>query len=189
MSWTYTKLGLAGWLHEGWSYQYAHYDPEFETNTWGDYPNIRTFWTRQLGWGEHVFFIASLRNLNASDSWSYSVIGYFTLQGPPVEVSFPVNEAVAKRFRNNAHIRRGKGRRPFIIFSGMRENSRLLERAVPISYGKSPNELAKRVFSNLNPENPRWWQGIVQPQGVEELFEAIRDANQQGRQLACECLF
>ncbi len=188
-SWTYARLGLARWLPEDWSFQYAHYDPEFETYTWGDYPNIRTFWTRQLDPGEHVFFIASLRSVNASGSWSYSVVGYFTLDGSPVEVSFPVTEAVAERFHNNAHIRRGKGRKPFIIFSGRSDNSRLLEKAVPISYGKLPNELAKRVFSKLNPESPRWWQGTVQPQAVEELFEAIRDANQRGRrQLACECL-
>ena len=183
-SWTYRELGLEEWVPQSW--EYAHYDPEFRTYTWGDYPIIRTHWARQLNRGDYYFFIASLkfngttqpRNSTVDPDWAYYVIGYFVIKEPPISISYPISDPMRRKFGNNAHIRRGTpGRRnAFLLFGGTNKTC-LFEHALRFSRGKTPNEVAQEALPSVNPMNPRWWQGIIETRGVDFLLREIRRIN------------
>ncbi len=172
---TYKELGFDKWLPSDWSLKYAHYDPEFTTYTWGDRTGIRTYWARQLIPGDFVFFISSLQHkFGIRPLWSYCIIGYFHLSHLPMKITYPIPPRIARRFPNNAHFtRRGRNGESFILFQGNKKNSRLLNRAVVFSQGSKPNNLALKIVPKPHPENPRWWQCVVNRRGVRTLLDAI----------------
>ena len=172
---TYNELGFTKWLPSEWPYKYAHYDPEFTTYTWGDRTGIRTYWARKLDPEDFVFFLSSLQHgYGIRPSWSYCIIGYFQLAALPMKVSYPIPSRLARRYPNNAHFRRrGQKGDSFILFQGRRKNSRLLDRAIILSRGSQPNHLALKLIPKPHPENPRWWQCVINPRGVKILLEEI----------------
>lgn len=186
-SWTYEHLGLREILTDAWSWgNYAHYDPEFLSFTWGDYENIRTLRARQLRPKDFYFFMSSLkykpdgaeRLPDIDPDWAYYLIGFFEVAETPITVHHPIPEHIRERFPNNAHIRRDPAHhgRPFLIFTGTKtgeKKSRLLPKAVALSRQRIPNELSIAALPWLNPSNPRWWQaGIVPDEGVRLLLKA-----------------
>lgn len=183
-SWTYRELGLEEWVPDTW--EYAHFDPEFRTYTWGDYPIIRTHWARQLDKGDYYFFLESLKfngkksseNSDIDPDWAYYVVGYFVVKDQPQTVSYPITKRILKEFGNNAHIRRqSPGRRhDFLLFTGTNKSC-ILEHALRFSSGITPAAIARRVLTSITPRNPRWWQGIIEPPGVETLLREIKRLN------------
>jgi hypothetical protein len=186
-------------LPGNWRWKYAHYDPEFETFSWGDYPNKRTYYARQLQPGDYYFFISSLRHISTDGKresdidplWAYFITGFFLVARPPEELSYPISLADRSRFKNNAHVRRSESADlgPFLIFTGTQEKSRLLKRAIPISNKKVPNSLAKNAMPWLieanNPDwQGRWWEGLLPEEGARVLFHAILRYPQNRRGVA-----
>ncbi len=192
-SWTYGALGLGEILPTNWKWgNYAHYDPEFLTFTWGDYENKRTYQARQLKARDFYFFISSLqyhlmsgveRAPDIDPDWGYYIIGFFKAAQLPVWIHYPIPKQTLARFPNNAHVRRREGSwDPFLVFTGTAQGeagSRLLGRAVPLSNGVLPNRLAKEAMGDwLRPSpsgswNKRWWEeGVVSEAGVKLLLEA-----------------
>ncbi len=192
-TWTYADLDLQETLPKNWKWgKYAHYDPEFESFTWGDYKNKRTYQARQLQERAFYLFISSLKYFpirgvegahDINPDWAYYLIGFFEVAELPTWVSYPLSTHFRDRFLNNAHIRRRDNgtHRPFLIFTGTRRGktrSRLLERAVALSNGVIPNSLARAAMSWLKPSstgrwNKRWWEeGIAPQQGVRRVLEA-----------------
>lgn len=192
-SWTYEKLQLQDVVPNDW--KFAHNDPEFETFTWGDYINKRTYPTRQLTSGDYVFFIATLQRAWSQSKpnwvdpeWGYSIVSYFALESPvPIarDLVYPLPKQIIERFPNNAHILRdyeklkehyGKNinDKPFCIFKG-NDESQLLKFAVPISSKNAPNELAEATIQNLNSAAPRWWaNAILNQEDVVKVLAEIR---------------
>jgi len=173
----------------------VHYDPEFKTFSWGDYPNKRTYYARQLQPGDCYFFISSLkyhpgsvkRESDISSGWAYYITGLFVAAQLPEEVSYPISQRNRSRFGNNAHIRRLETADlgPFLVFTGDQKGSRLLKRAIPISNKKVPNSIANDAMPWLNEANNpewqgRWWEGLVPPEGTQVLLDAILRHPQNG---------
>lgn len=125
---TYRKLGLAKWVTD--PDEYAHYDPEFETMTFGDYENKpRTANARKLETGDFLFFFASLSPNNDAGikkDIGFYLIGYFEMLR-----IIPYEEALVSRLtKNNAHVKRIDDH-GFSVWKGTNRSS-VLHRAVPI---------------------------------------------------------
>ncbi|MFW9889691.1 MAG: hypothetical protein ACFFER_15995 [Candidatus Thorarchaeota archaeon] len=123
---TYEELGLRKWVTN--PKEYAHYDPEFETMTYGDYAyKTRVANARKLKHGDFLFFFASLSNQTEKKirrPTGFFFIGFFEIDRilpPEIAVSSPL-------YRKNAHVIR-KGDSGFSIWKGTRRSA-LLEKAV-----------------------------------------------------------
>lgn len=162
---TYRHLGLAEFVPSRYADSKVHYDPEFETFTYGDYSNIRTHFLRQLKIGDYLFFLASLQYHSTPDKkrknwicpeWAFYIIGYFEIEDVYHDFEL-VNPEKLSKVKNNAHVRRRYDTN-FMVWKGS-QRSKLLDIAVPVSNKQFPTSEAKRIF-NLR-EGPRWWQRSV----------------------------
>lgn len=125
---TYRELGLADWVQD--PDDYAHYDPEFKTMTFGDYKGrLRTANVFKLESGDFLFFFASLSNgidRRRRQTTGLFLIGYFE-----IEMIFGEEQAKTNAsLQNNAHLRRSEDR-GYTIWKGT-ARSQLLECAVPM---------------------------------------------------------
>ena len=121
-----------------------HYDPEFETYTYGEVGKKKRQSLRKLSNGDLLVFYSSLKPSNGLGSIRLYIIGYFTVESVhDLEELTPEERArVLEKYSNNAHIKREKlspesktpGRDSYpIIVSGDPDRSELLERAVPLT--------------------------------------------------------
>lgn len=198
-SWTYAELGLEDVLPKPWRFgEYAHYDPEFPDFTYGE-PDTRKHGLRlriprQLHKNDFLFFISSLtyrhredveRHPDIVNGWAYYFIGFFELEEDPIRVPSPFPQDVVRRFSNNAHIRRKETDDPLLLFRGTsvgKKRSRLLQRAIALSNGTTPNDLATHAMPWLKPRRNmgptgwryRWWSGdFVGDNGVTLLLSGL----------------
>jgi hypothetical protein len=112
----------------------AHYDPEFETFTYGDPGRNKRAQLLRLGQGDLLIFYAGLRPVGFQSKSRLYIIGYFTLESveslQPTDC-WPPQDAL--RFIGNAHLRRNQLNPGLAIVCGDSRNSRLLRQAVVIS--------------------------------------------------------
>lgn len=178
---TYRDLGLAMYVPSEYADSKVHYDPEFETFTYGDYSNIRTHALRQLTKGDILFFITSLQYHRTSDKerkpwihpdWAYYIIGYFEIE--EIYHDFELEDPQKlSAVQNNAHVRRVNDKN-FIVWQG-NQKSKLLRVAVPISNKQLPTSDAKRIF---NAAGPRWWQAsLISGERLQQLWDLIPQFN------------
>lgn len=112
----------------------AHYDPEFETYTYGDPTRNKRAQLLRLDPGDLLIFYAGLRPV---ESWTASrlyIIGYFTVASV-VSIS-AMNSWPPPNFSHllgNAHFRRNQPDDGLVVVCGHARTSRLLDRAVAIS--------------------------------------------------------
>jgi len=122
----YRDLGLAEWVPD--PDDFAHYDPEFETMTFGDYeyrPRVAN--AKKLQSGDFLFFFASLSTME--DRRRRGTTGFFLIGYFEIDRIIPYNEAKDSPLtKNNAHIRRTRDSE-FSIWKGT-SRSALLEFAV-----------------------------------------------------------
>jgi hypothetical protein len=125
---TYRDLGLVDWVPD--PDDYAHYDPEFETMTFGDYKGqLRTANIEKLKPRDFLFFFASLSN--RADRRRRRTTGLFLIGYFEIGQIFSDDAArMLSSLQNNAHLRRSKDT-DFTVWKGT-SKSKLLERAVPI---------------------------------------------------------
>jgi len=109
-----------------------HFDPEFETFTYGD-PSIKRTYLLKLEPGDLLVFYAGLRPWDYDGDDGLYIIGYFTvrkiidLRG----LSEDEREYIRKRYPNNAHVKRQPD--DAVIVIGDPTKSRRLGKAVRIS--------------------------------------------------------
>ncbi|MDP6452011.1 MAG: hypothetical protein QF898_01770 [SAR202 cluster bacterium] len=140
----------------------AHNDPEFETFTYGDNCETtpRGASLKQLEQGDLLFFIARMEEWNAegpTKRYGFYLAGYLEISDPAEglrDVQMEPTEILLKRFRNNAHVRRGVANPEnwdrFWAFFGS-DNSRRFAQAVPVT-----RDLCEKAFRTADGSPWRW---------------------------------
>lgn len=93
--------------------EFTHYDPEFETYTYGDYPNIspRAANLSKLSLDDFIFFFARLvlwKNGKFTKDASFYLIGFFEIENIYKNIDKRPPDNVLKKIKNNAHVLRGE---------------------------------------------------------------------------------
>ena len=91
----------------------AHYDPEFETYTYGDYPNFspRAANLSKLSKGDLIFFFARLvlwKNGKFTKDANFYLIGFIEIENIYRNITKRPSERILEKIKNNAHIIRGE---------------------------------------------------------------------------------
>lgn len=140
--------------------QPAHYDPEFETFTYGDHVNKpRAAKLKMAETGDLLFFISRLklwRGGRFTERAGHYVIGFIEIESvlkgiPYIERLERLPSNIAE-FTKNAHVRRclcGADERTAWVFKGS-SRSRLFDVAVPFTL-----ELASKIFENVKLKSSR----------------------------------
>jgi hypothetical protein len=165
--------------------QSIHFDPEFETFTYGD-PTRPKASLRQLSEGSLLVFYAGLKGWNFDCPPSLHIIGYFEVARAGLAASFSRAELTGI-FQNNFHVMHGnvfEDQRDRLVLVKGNANSRLLKKAVKISSvetdrnGRSLHRLApemQAVFggfegkTSIQRSPPRW----VAPEFVQRAAQFI----------------
>lgn len=152
--------------------QSIHFDPEFETFTYGD-PTPPKARLRQLAEGSLLVFYAGLKGWNFECSPALYIIGFFEVARAGQAASFSAAE-LARLFKNNFHVRHREvfdDQKDRLVLVKGSANSRLLKKAVKISSvgtdksGRSLHRLAPEMqamfggFSgntSIQRSPPRW---------------------------------
>lgn len=125
---------LAQFAPPGYRAGPAHYDPEFETFTYGDPTTNKRRQLLRLAHNDIVVFYAGLRAPDECLGSRLYVIGYFTVQDVhDVKTLEPWPPPALKHLSANAHFRRSNPDVGLVVVEGCQENSRLLESAVALS--------------------------------------------------------
>jgi len=126
----------------------AHYDPEFETFTYGDPTRNKRAQLLRLDDGDMIVFYAGLRSIGSRESGRLYIIGYFTVKA--VESIEPTNSWPPKdapHLLGNAHLRRNRPDQGLVVLCGHTRTSKLLDRAIVISdeTQRATPEIEKRI--------------------------------------------
>ena len=115
----------------------AHYDPEFDTFTYGDPTRNKRGQLLRLAEGDMLVFYAGLRPPEESHGSKLYIIGYLTIvQAHAIKTLSPWPPPEYKYLWGNAHFRRDRGDEDLVVVQGRPAASRLLVRAVPLSDGQ-----------------------------------------------------
>jgi hypothetical protein len=165
--------------------QSVHFDPEFETFTYGD-PTRPKATLRQLSEGSLLVFYAGLKGWNFDCPPALYIIGCFEVARAGLATSFSQAE-LAGMFQNNFHVRHGnvfEDQKDRLVLVKGNANSRLLKKAVKISSvgtdrnGRSLHRLApemQAVFggfagnTSIQRSPPRW----VAPEFIQRAAQFI----------------
>lgn len=112
----------------------AHYDPEFETFTYGDPSRNKRGQLLRLDKWDYLVFYAGLTPYDFSGSDRLYIIGYFTVKRVyDIQKSeeWPPNQFM--HLANNAHLRRNTHDSGLVIVEGQHDCSYLFQKAVPFS--------------------------------------------------------
>jgi hypothetical protein len=112
----------------------AHWDPEFETFTYGDPGKNKRQQLLQLKNGDMLVFHAGLRPPEEREGSKLYFIGYFVIKNVyEVKALEPWPPPTLKHLWANAHFRRKNGDAGLVVAEGVPETSRLLKLAIPLS--------------------------------------------------------
>jgi hypothetical protein len=136
---------------ENISDQSIHFDPEFETFTYGDPTRPKTS-LRQLSQGSLLVFYAGLKGWDFDCPPSLHIIGYFEIERAGLATSFSRAE-LTRIFQNNFHVMHSdvfEDQKNHLVLVKGNANSRFLKKAVKISsVGTDKNG---RPLHRLSPE-------------------------------------
>ena len=165
--------------------QSVHFDPEFETFTYGD-PTRPKASLRQLSEGSLLVFYAGLKGWNFDCPPALYIIGCFEVARAGLATSFSQAE-LAGMFQNNFHVMHGdvfEDQKDRLVLVKGNANSRLLKNAVKIRSvktdrnGRSLHRLApemQAVFggfagnTSIQRSPPRW----VAPEFIQRAAQFI----------------
>jgi hypothetical protein len=166
--------------------QSIHFDPEFETFTYGD-PTTPKVSLQQLQPGSLLVFYAGLEGWDFSRPPAIYIIGYFEVMCAGLATSFTYKE-LQHLFRSNFHVRHTEvfddQRDRLVLVKGNR-NSRLLTKAVRISVlgqdrrGRPLHKLSPEMqerfgdfagHASIQRSPPRW----VAPELTERAAQFVR---------------
>lgn len=112
----------------------AHFDPEFQTFTYGDPTRNKRQQLLRLAHGDLLVFYAGLRPQEQRHGSRLYFIGYFTIdKAYDVAETVPWPPPSLKHLWKNAHFRRKTCDRGLVVVQGLPDGSRLLRVAVPLS--------------------------------------------------------
>jgi len=155
----------------------AHYDPEFESFTYGDNCDTspRAASLRRIDPGDFLFFLARLVRWDERgpiQEHGFYLLGYLHVEDILREVTARPSDEVLGRFLANAHVRRGLCDPGlwdrFWVFKGS-ARSRRFHRAVPVT-----RELASRIFSSADGSPWRWDSGRTDLQVIGSYTRSCR---------------
>jgi len=142
---------LSKYLPERIKNRKLHFDPEFETYTYGD-QTVKRNYLLKLEKGDFLVFYAGLTpyKTNAHEEGLY-IIGYFQVD---TIVDFNCMNTSQKRalcelYKNNAHIK-FNGLEDLVIIKGHKETSKLLDKSILIS--KKKLNIIRRKYYVVSPE-------------------------------------
>lgn len=139
----------------------THYDPEFETLTYGDNceTTARAVSLKKVEPGDFLFFIARLNHWNdngPTDTFGFYLVGYLEIDSILKDVKSRPSKDVMDRYQANAHVIRGLSDPTlwdrFWVFAGT-QNSKRFQKAVPVT-----REFADEVFTRAD-GSPWEWEG------------------------------
>ena len=137
----------------------THFDPEFETFTYGDNceTSPRAASLKRMEPGDFIFFLARLTRQEDNKSkkeHGFYLVGFLEIQDILKDVTQRPTDAEMKRYGANAHILRGLSDDSlwdrFWVFGGS-PNSKRFQKAVPVT-----RELALQVFSSADGSPWKW---------------------------------
>jgi len=112
----------------------AHFDPEFETFTYGDPTKYKRGQLLRLRRGDLLVFYAGLRPPRQNNGSVLYLIGFFTVDCIcNVSHKEPWPPPDLRHLWANAHFRRNTPDEGLVVVQGARDGSRLLERAVQLT--------------------------------------------------------
>ncbi|KXA98624.1 hypothetical protein AKJ39_01360 [candidate division MSBL1 archaeon SCGC-AAA259J03] len=120
-----------------------HYDPEFETYTYGDPGRPKRNQLSKLEGRDLLIFYSGLEPQDFSDRDRLYVIGYFTISNVYDfrDLTPPERKDVFEKLPNNAHSKIGELNQDLVIVKGDPEKSELFEKALLIGDGKNPESM------------------------------------------------
>jgi hypothetical protein len=114
--------------------QPAHYDPEFETFTYGDPTKNKRRQILKLNTGDMLVFYAGLRPIEERYGGKLYIIGYFTvINVEEIPATYPWPPEGFEHLSCNAHLRRAEPDIGLVIIQGDPLQSRLLDKAILLS--------------------------------------------------------
>lgn len=118
-----------------------HFDPEFETFTYGDPTRNKRKQLLKLDSGDLLIFYAGLEPGNGIDIPRLFIIGYFTVKQVYDfnKIARSERGSVVQKIRNNAHAKRKSIDEGLVVVEGDPQESRLLPKAIPL--GDSRNHV------------------------------------------------
>jgi hypothetical protein len=112
----------------------AHYDPEFETFTYGDPTRNKRTQLLRLDDGDLLVFYAGLCQVGVRAASRLYIIGYFAVAGvESIDPTTPWPPAAAFHLLDNAHLRRNRPDPGLVVVCGQARTSKLLDRAIAVS--------------------------------------------------------
>lgn len=156
-----------------------HYDPEFETFTYGD-PTRKRNSLLKLEQGDLLVFYAGLTPFNNFEKEAgLYIIGYFT-----VDQIFDFNELTDKeiemcsiKYSNNAHLKRKYELTDLVIVTGNNEKSKLLDSGVLISRVKKDKRGRPYYAVSEYMESTLGISGSIQRSATPRLIYNIHNVN------------
>lgn len=112
----------------------AHYDPEFETFTYGDPTRNKRTQLLRLEHGDLLVFYAGLRPVGSRAASRLYIIGYFTVASvASISAANSWPPPNCSHMLGNAHLRRNRPDDGLVVVCGQAQASRLLDRAIAVS--------------------------------------------------------
>ncbi|MDA1257458.1 MAG: hypothetical protein O3C10_06400 [Chloroflexi bacterium] len=148
------------WVPERLQETATHYDPEFDTLTYGDNVrrNARAAALKGVSQGDVLFFIVRLADRIGGEftgRFGFYLAGFLEVESILIDVRSEPSRADMERYGANAHVRRGLNDPDhhwdgFWVFGGS-SRSRRFRHAVPVD-----RSLAERVFRRADGGSWRW---------------------------------
>ncbi len=116
----------------------VHNDPEWSTFSYGD-QGAKTKWLRRLEPGDYAVFYVGLRKWHGRErAVGLYIIGYFTIEKMIDTKDLSEHEVsqLRKRYPANGHFAPGRNLSGLVLIAGRKGESRLMEKAIPISIWK-----------------------------------------------------
>lgn len=112
---------------------FVHYDPEFETFTYGEPNNPKRSQLLRLMTGDRLVFYSGFQGSNIAKGTCF-VIGYLTVRAiHPVPVAEPWPPVTLNHLHRNAHFRRKNPETTLVVVEGDPATSRLFNSALQLS--------------------------------------------------------
>jgi len=129
-----------------------HFDPEFETFTYGDPTSKRGYLLKLDRNDLLVFYVGLTPFMNTNFEEALYIIGYFTIDRIVDfnQIAETETEEFAKKYQNNAHIKRSMDYQDLVIVAGNKQKSRLLDKAILIS--KRKPDKRGHLYHAVSPE-------------------------------------
>lgn len=157
----------------------THFDPEFDTFTYGDNceTSPRAASLKRMTPGDFIFFLARLTSRiqkNGPSEHGFYFVGFLEIESILKDVTRQPSIAEMKRYGANAHVLRGLSDETlwdrFWVFAGS-PNSRRFHKAVPVT-----RELASQVFSSADGSPWQWDSGRSDLQVIGSYTRSCRCA-------------